>query len=53
VIGASETYSLSPVGSDLAIAVGGDTIAILEGGANLTLTPTDINNSLFQSFKLV
>lgn len=53
VIGASETYTLSPVGSDLAIAVGGDTIAILEGGANLTLTSTDINNSLFQSFKLV
>lgn len=53
VISGVETYSISPVGSDLAIAVGGDTIAILEGGANLTLTPTDINNSAFQSFKLV
>ncbi|MEL7037903.1 MAG: hypothetical protein AAFO04_20140 [Cyanobacteria bacterium J06592_8] len=44
VLSSQETYDLSPSGADLVLSVGGDTVAILEGGAGLSLTPTDIVN---------
>lgn len=54
VLNPSDTYTASPVGADLAIAINGDTIAVLEGGAGLTLTPTDVfEGAFYQSFKLM
>ncbi len=48
-------YSIFPSGEDLIIAVEGDTIAILEGGSDLTLTPTNVLDFgvFYQSFTLI
>ncbi|MFZ1029846.1 MAG: calcium-binding protein [Limnoraphis robusta] len=55
VISSSETYSILPSGDDLIIAVEGDTIAILEDGADLTLIPTNQSDlsGFYQSFTLI
>lgn len=53
IIGSAEEYSLSPVGDDLVLAVGGDSLAILVDGASLTLTPVIPFDSPYQSISLV
>ncbi|NJK38845.1 MAG: calcium-binding protein [Oscillatoriales cyanobacterium RM2_1_1] len=56
VIESFETYELSPSGADLVLSVAGDTLAVIEGGAGLTLTPTNVSggpSELYQQFTLV
>lgn len=54
ILNPSYTYTVSPVGADLAIAINGDTVAVLEGGAGLTLTPIDFADyGVYQFFELM
>ncbi|EAW33580.1 hypothetical protein [Lyngbya sp. PCC 8106] len=45
----NETYSIFPSGDDLIVAIDGDTIAVLDGGADITLRPVSILDDNFSN----
>lgn len=52
MVGSPERYSIFSSGSDLVIAEEGDILAVIAGGADLTLTPNVTDRATFKTFTL-
>ncbi|ERT08943.1 putative hemolysin-type calcium-binding region protein [Lyngbya aestuarii BL J] len=48
-----ETYSIFPSGDDLVLAIEGDTIGVLDGGADITLEPVNVQEDNLGWYKII